>query len=223
MPAENFELEPPSDADRIWYRIVRRMAAIHEGGAHAQQAYIQQCLQREASDQAAILPTPEELDLMLTNTDDGTRNFVIDSLALIVEYRGVLDYAANLLARFGGDIDRLRDADDDEEEEGSLGFQFTASQVDDFMQTLARVEISTLQADDAKCSICKLDYGTQRGGTVSSESATNFDQGLPGEDAPEQPVKLPCGHIYGEWCIKTWLLEQRATCPTCRFQFEPIV
>lgn len=48
---------------------------------------------------------------MLTNTDDGTRNFVIDPIALIV------DYVANILARFGGNIDRLMDAADDDEEE----------------------------------------------------------------------------------------------------------
>lgn len=50
---------------------------------------------------------------MPTNTDDGTRNFVIDPKALIV------DYAANILARFGGNIDRLIDAADDDEEEVS--------------------------------------------------------------------------------------------------------
>lgn len=56
---------------------------------------------------------------MLTNKNDGTRNFVIDSIAVIVEYRGVLDYAATLLARFGGDMISLIDADDDDEEEVS--------------------------------------------------------------------------------------------------------
>lgn len=86
------------------------MAAVHEDETNSI-INIQQCLQREANDQASILPTPEELDLMLTNTDDGTRNFVIDPIALIV------DYAANILARFGGNIDRLIDAADDEEEE----------------------------------------------------------------------------------------------------------
>lgn len=207
------------------------MATIQEGGAHAWLPYLLQCIRCEINGQAAILPTPEELDLMLTNTDYETRNFVVDSLVLIIEYRGVIEYAESLIARFNGGSNRLRDAEDDdeeeeweeEEEEESLGFQFTTGQVDDFIQTLARVEISTLHVDDAKCPICKLDYGTQRGETASSESATNSDQGLPGEDAPEQPVRLSCGHVFGEWCIKTWLLEQRATCPTCRFQFEPIV
>lgn len=221
MPAENFALEPPSDADRRWYRIVRRVAAFHERIAQTQQAYIQQCLQREASGQSAILPTPDELAIMLMNTDDRIRNFVAESLALIVEYRNVLDNAVNQLASLNGDIDRLIDGENDEEE-GSRGFQFTASQVADFVQTLAQVEINTLQMDEAKCSICKLEYGTRRGDTTSSEPASNSDQELQGEDAPEQPVKLSCGHLFGEWCMKTWLLEQPASCPTCRLQFEPI-
>lgn len=87
---------------------------------------------------------------MLTNTDDGTRNFVIDPIALIV------DYAANILAKFGGNIDRLIDAADDDEEEEVCSF--TANQVGDFIQTLVRLEISTLQADDTMCEICKFGY-----------------------------------------------------------------
>lgn len=124
------------------------MATIQEGGVHALQAYIQQCLHREANGHAAILPTPEELDLMLANTDNDTRNLLIDSLVSLVGYRSSLEYAETLLARFDDDSDLLRDADDDdddeeededaEEEQESLGFQFTAGQFDDFIQTLAR-------------------------------------------------------------------------------------
>lgn len=233
MSAEDFDLDPNPDADGIWFETIRRMSIAQERGVHAVEAYIQQCLECETNGQAAILPTSEELDLILTNTDYDTRNYVIDSLVLLVEFRGTIEYAESLLTRFSGGSNRLMDAEDDEEmeeeeegeeeEEESLGIQFTAGQVADFIQTLARVEISRLQADDAKCPICKLDYGKQRGETAISESATNSDQGLPGEDEPEQPVRLSCGHVFGEWCIKTWLLEQRATCPICRFRFEPIV
>jgi hypothetical protein len=37
---------------------------------------------------------------------------------------------------------------------------------------------------------------------------------------PERPVRTPCGHIFGELCIETWLQEARATCPTCRTEFS---
>lgn len=106
-----------------------------------------------------------------------------------------------------------------EAEEGNR-VQFSPSQVDDFIQTLPRVEISKLEKDDVECSICKLEYGTHRKNTSTEAS---LDQRLPGEEEPEKPVKLSCGHIFGEWCIKSWLLEQPASCPTCRFQFQPVV
>jgi len=36
----------------------------------------------------------------------------------------------------------------------------------------------------------------------------------------ETPVRTPCGHIFGQLCIQTWLQETRATCPTCRMEFS---
>lgn len=59
---------------------------------------------------------------------------------------------ATIFARFRGDGRRLTNADveAEEKEEQSLGFQFITSQVDGYIKTLARVEISTLQADEAK-------------------------------------------------------------------------
>lgn len=84
------------------------------------------------------------------------------------------------------------------------------------------MEIGALETDDMECSICKLEYGTYRGEEISSTESV-LDQGLPGEESTEQPVKLCCGHLFGEWCIKTWLLEQPASCPVCRFQFKPVV
>lgn len=212
---------PPSDADRSWYAIVRRVVAIRERLAHTRVEYIERCLESEANGQVPILPTPEEVDLMLLGIDDNTCDYVRGSLDLIVQYRDVLDHAANLIVRANVGIDLLL-ADNDEEEESS-GIQFSASQVDDFLQTLPRVEISTLELEEVKCSICKLDYGTQRGNTTSTETGLESGQGLPGEEEPEQPVELFCGHVFGEWCIKTWLLEQPASCPTCRLQFEPIL
>lgn len=39
---------------------------------------------------------------------------------------------------------------------------------------------------------------------------------------PENPVKLPCGHIFGELCLRTWWMiadsqgQRPPTCPKCR-------
>lgn len=100
------------------------------------------------------------------------------------------------------------------------GTQFSPSQVEDFLQTSSPVGISKLEKDDQRCSICMSEYVKERGDT--KKPAVESEQRLLGEDAPENPIKLPCGHVFGEWCIKAWLLKQRASCPVCRFQFRPV-
>lgn len=99
------------------------------------------------------------------------------------------------------------------------GTQFSSSQIEDFLQNSPPVEKSTLEEEDQECSICMSKYGIGRG---NKEPATKSEQGLLGEEAPESPVKLPCGHVFGDWCIKKWLLTQHASCPACRFQFRPV-
>lgn len=199
-----------SEADRIWNRVVR--LAVIQGGGRQTQEYVQNCAEREANEEPAILPTPEELELLLTDINDDDRGLIRASLWQMEVYRVVVEEEPY----------DFSPSEDETDEEGS-GIQFSPSQVDEILQTSARVEINTFEADELNCSICKLEYGTERGNAMSTEqSASGSDQGLPGEEAPEQPVKLSCGHIFGEWCIKTWLLEQSASCPICRFQFEPV-
>lgn len=96
------------------------------------------------------------------------------------------------------------------------GTQFSSSQIEDFLQTSPPVDKSTLEEEDQKCSICMSEY---RG---NNEPVTKSEQGLLGEEASESPVKLPCGHVFGDLCIKEWLLTQHASCPLCRFQFRPV-
>lgn len=201
MSANN---EPPniSEVDRIWYRIVRRVVSLRKGlglrSEGAQEEYVQQCSQREANGEIALLPTPEELEHLLTDISETSRALIKASLTIFNECRALQEPAEDSFAR-------------------SRGTQFSASQVKDFLQTADRVDMNTLETDELQCSICRMEYGRDRGGMVGSEPS---DQGLPGEETPEYPVKLSCRHVFGEWCIKTWLLEQPASCPMCRFHFE---
>ena len=97
--------------------------------------------------------------------------------------------------------------------------------------------MSTLEGEggEVTCSICLQEYGTGRGsegeittsgGGTTEQSAPasgkfdNDQEGFPSEEAPEYPVKISCGHVNGERCIKRWLLEQPASCPTCRLHFN---
>lgn len=178
------------------------------------QDYVQQAVQREANGEAPILPTPDELELMTADLNDNARWIIQISLVLFQEIRASEEFETTTLASDSRDFHNLQADDEDRS-----GIQFSPSQVEEFLQTLSHMEISTL-ADNVTCSICKQEYGTPRGD--STEPGSGSDEALPGEEAPEYPVKLSCSHVFGEWCIKTWLLRQPATCPTCSFQFEPV-
>ena len=85
--------------------------------------------------------------------------------------------------------------------------------------------MSTLEeSEEATCSICLQEYGTDRvkevttGTTEQPGISEEFHgQGIPGGEALEYPAKFSCGDVYGEWCIKRWLLEQPASCQNRRF------
>lgn len=94
-------------------------------------------------------------------------------------------------------------------------------QVEAFVQTLPCVVISSLGVDDLKCSICRSEYGKHRGST--SVPASESDQVFPGQDLREFPVVLPCGHVFGDWCISIWLRGCRPpSCPVCRSSFQSV-
>ncbi|KAH0544490.1 hypothetical protein FGG08_001388 [Glutinoglossum americanum] len=68
---------------------------------------------------------------------------------------------------------------------------------------LQDVPIDSLSEEDRTCSICMDPFGE-----VEPTSGTC-----------ETPLKLPCGHIFGSACIRTWLKEH-CTCPACRRKLE---
>lgn len=98
--------------------------------------------------------------------------------------------------------------------------RMTNTQVEAFVQGLPSVVISSLGLDDLKCSICRSEYGTERGSTSGPESES--EQVFTGQDLREFPVQLPCGHVFGDWCISIWLRGCRPpSCPVCRSSFQP--
>ena len=113
----------------------------------------------------------------------------------------------------------LRVAYDGEYEldEEDSGVQKASSEVEGILQNLSRVETNLLETDDLKCSICHSEYGKERGDTTMQLS--DFDEESPDPEASENPVMLPCGHLFGDLCIYKWLQEPRpASCPLCRYQ-----
>jgi hypothetical protein len=61
--------------------------------------------------------------------------------------------------------------------------------------------VSTVNLDSKNCYIC---YNPYRLDGVDSDD----------EDI-EEPVQLPCGHIFGRSCIQRWMQES-SSCPNCR-------
>ena len=72
-----------------------------------------------------------------------------------------------------------------------------------FLQNLPIVVVEELPEDEKHCHICHDPY-------------------LQAEEA-EEPVRLPCGHHFGQVCINRWLspddADPKSTCPICRMSF----
>lgn len=64
-----------------------------------------------------------------------------------------------------------------------------------FVDELPDIKLSDIPKDSRSCNICMDPYG-------STEN-------------PENPVRLPCGHVIGRSCIARWLTTSNS-CPLCR-------
>lgn len=199
------------EADKAWYLVIRRAANIP---GVQNQIYVQETMQREANGEVPILPTLEQTELIMAEMNTNSRRIMQMCLSLIREIRDIEENTATIID--SDNVDFMYDQVDYEQE---TGIQFSLSQVEDFLQTVCPVEISSLGTDDTECSICMEEYGKERGNITGP--ASDAEQRLLGEETPEYPLKLSCRHVFGDWCIKTWLLKQ-PSCPTCRFQFRPV-
>lgn len=122
---------------------------------------VSQTAQRKTNRHVPTLPKPEDFELMLPADMNATiRRAIYASLQVFGTIKrftgGILDFSDD-------DDDDYFDQTDDEEEWKGSGIQFSPSQVEDFMQTVSRVEMGTLGTDELACSICKEEYSKQRG------------------------------------------------------------
>ena len=81
---------------------------------------------------------------------------------------------------------------------------------EEWFNALPFADIETLNKDDQNCGICRLEYSYSSSSNISDQ-----------EDPPEKPVLLPCGHVFGQHCLKTWLSPapeggNSNACPMCR-------
>lgn len=76
-------------------------------------------------------------------------------------------------------------------------------------QILTAVTVADLDSEHRHCGICREDYGEMDISEVRRDDPAQTD--LPN---PENPVSLPCSHVFGENCVIDWLMRYD-TCPWC--------
>lgn len=116
---------------------------------------------------------------------------------------------------FNGQID-FADFD-----EGSDVTLLSISDVDDLLQSSSYIDIGALGPDDLNCVICHSEYSKEREreNNSSEPAVEERNPDSPGQKTAECPIKLPCGHVFGHLCIRTWLRNsQSPSCPICRYE-----
>lgn len=104
--------------------------------------------------------------------------------------------------------------------------RFSHKKVDRFMYSLSRTDTSSLAEDDKLCEICFLCFGEWRWEdryTVNAGDSGPFKVLV--DMMPENPVRLSCGHIFGELCLRTWMMripKGPLKCPKCRTKFSRV-
>jgi hypothetical protein len=103
-----------------------------------------------------------------------------------------------------------------------------------FVDTLEEVDIADIAAEDMTCPHCWLPFGTTTTDEDNPSILVNLDDEereiserlnasyeLPFcENRPNNdPVKTPCGHIFGRQCL-VQSLETNMICPMCRCRFS---
>lgn len=83
----------------------------------------------------------------------------------------------------------------EESQAGDVPAPLSTTWVKELVDQLPAIDFHDLPNDSHACDICMEPFDST--------------------DEPEQPVKLPCGHVMGRNCITKWLASSN-TCPLCR-------
>ena len=95
--------------------------------------------------------------------------------------------------------------------QGPPGQMRTNAELDEFLRELPHPNAHDLDAENRNCAICHEPYGVN-----GPENGPQGNTDING-NALEDPVELPCAHIFGSRCLRTWLVPSvNTTCPICR-------
>lgn len=104
----------------------------------------------------------------------------------------------------------------------------------EFIFSLPHISRHSLGAEK-ECNICyypffasrgKLEADAIRKGTVPRPDKSLEPHEVSFSDLPELPVRLPCGHVFGQICVLKWVSgggsENPPKCPICRAIWTPV-
>lgn len=86
----------------------------------------------------------------------------------------------------------------------------------EFVESLPRVSVLDLQAEDSFCCLCHAEFFRPQMVTTDDRKTDSLRR------IRCVPVELPCGHIMGNKCLRNWVdtcmsdNKGHGTCPLCR-------
>ncbi|KAI5123985.1 hypothetical protein M0805_006396 [Coniferiporia weirii] len=97
-----------------------------------------------------------------------------------------------------------------------IRYRTATRNMDERYPNATEAELSTMS--DRTCIICRDEMVPQTAAHVTQEARdpTQAPAPVAPQDGPNTtPKKLPCGHIFHFYCLRSWL-ERQQSCPTCR-------
>lgn len=105
-----------------------------------------------------------------------------------------------------------------------------------FFFSLPHISRHSLGEEEKECNICyypffasrgNLEAGAIRNGLVPRPEKSLEPHEVPFSDLPELPVRLPCGHVFGQMCVLKWVSSgggsgDHPKCPICRAIWTPV-
>lgn len=106
---------------------------------------------------------------------------------------------------------------------GLAASRWALPSLEEFLTThIQRLDASSLSPDDSRCHICQEGFHTFTPTVSSSTTTTNLSllDALPypqlKDNGIDEPLLLPCSHIYGSACLQTWFASSgSSSCPMC--------
>lgn len=95
-----------------------------------------------------------------------------------------------------------------EEMDQIRGMTLEIPSIVEYMNSLMMCRLSNLDKDDRICSICREEFG------FDGYSLEYLERITDGDCNPDIPLRLTCGHVFGNSCLSQWF-QCSENCPYC--------